>query len=49
VWPINRTAVVPREFLDFSLRPENPLAIDPAIISEQRANWLEIFSNIMLR
>jgi thiamine transport system substrate-binding protein len=49
VWPINRTAVVPREFLDFSLRPENPLTIDPAIISEQRANWLDIFSNIMLR
>jgi len=39
----------PESFWTSSLRPENPLAIDPAIISEQRANWLEIFSNIMLR
>ena len=49
VWPVNRTAVVPQEFLDFSLRPENPLSIDPVIIAKQRTNWLELFSNIMLR
>lgn len=49
VWPINNKASVPKEFLDYSLRPDNPLTIDPAIIAERRAEWLEQFSDIMLR
>ena len=49
VWPINNTASVPREFLDYALRPDNPLTIDPAVIAERRAEWLEQFSDIMLR
>jgi thiamine transport system substrate-binding protein len=49
VWPINNTASVPKEFLDYALRPDNPLAIDPAIIAKRRAEWLEQFSDIMLR
>ena len=49
VWPINNTASVPKEFLDYALRPDNPLTIDPAVIAERRAEWLEQFSDIMLR
>lgn len=49
VWPINRTATVPKEFLDYSLRPENPLTIPPSTIAQQRATWLDEFSDIMLR
>ena len=49
VWPINNTASLPREFLDYALRPDNPLTIDPAVIAERRAEWLEQFSDIMLR
>ena len=49
VWPINRTASVPKEFLDYSLRPENPLSIDPATIAARRAEWLDEFSEIVLR
>ncbi len=49
VWPINNTASVPKEFLDYALRPENPRTIDPAVIAERRAEWLEQFSDIMLR
>ncbi len=49
VWPINNTASVPKEFLDYALRPDNPLIIDPAVIAERRAEWLEQFSDIMLR
>jgi len=49
VWPINTTAEVPREFLDYALRPENPLMIDPATIAARRAEWLDQFSDIMLR
>ncbi len=49
VWPINNKAGVPKEFLDYALRPENPLTIGPAIIAQRRAEWLEQFSDIMLR
>ncbi|MBJ7504390.1 MAG: thiamine ABC transporter substrate-binding protein [Ilumatobacteraceae bacterium] len=49
VWPINNKASVPKEFLDYALRPENPLTIGPAIIAQRRAEWLEQFSDIMLR
>jgi thiamine transport system substrate-binding protein len=49
VWPINNTASVPKEFLDYALRPDNPLTIDPTIIAKRRAEWLEQFSDIMLR
>ena len=49
VWPINRLAEVPQEFLDYSLRPENPLTIEPAIIAARRAEWLDRFSDVMLR
>lgn len=49
VWPINRKADVPKEFLDYALRPESPLTIDPATIAERRAEWLDQFSDIMLR
>jgi len=49
VWPINNTASVPKEFLEYALRPDNPLTIDPAVIAERRAEWLEQFSDIMLR
>ena len=49
VWPINRTATVPKEFLDYSLRPENPLTIDPATIAANRVAWLDRFSDVVLR
>lgn len=49
VWPINNKASVPKEFLDYALRPDNPLTIGPAIIAQRRAEWLEQFSDIMLR
>jgi thiamine transport system substrate-binding protein len=49
VWPINKTATLPREFSDFALRPENPLTIDPATIAAKRAEWLDAFSDVMLR
>ncbi len=49
VWPINNKASVPKEFLDYALRPDNPLTIGPAIIAQRRDEWLEQFSDIMLR
>jgi thiamine transport system substrate-binding protein len=49
VWPSNRTAAVPQEFLDYSLRPENPLTLDPVVIAARRAEWLDVFSEVVLR
>lgn len=49
VWPINTTATVPEEFLAHSLRPANPLTIEPSVIAARRAQWLDRFSDIMLR
>jgi len=49
VWPINRTASVPKEFLEYSLRPENPLEVDPESIARRRAEWLDTFTEIVLR
>lgn len=49
VWPANRLAEVPREFLDHSLRPEKPLTVDPNTISLRRTEWLDRFSDVMLR
>ena len=49
VWPINTNSNVPQEFLDYALRPENPLTIDPVVIATRRAEWLDQFSDIMLR
>lgn len=49
VWPINTKANVPREFTEFALRPDNPLTIAPATIAAKRAEWLDAFSNVMLR
>ncbi|MFM7898329.1 MAG: thiamine ABC transporter substrate binding subunit [Actinomycetota bacterium] len=49
VWPINNTAQVPQEFTEFALRPDNPLFIAPATIAAQRVEWLDAFSNVMLR
>lgn len=49
VWPSNRNATVPQEFLDYSLRPENPLILDPTIIAARRAEWLDTFSDVVLR
>lgn len=49
VWPINRIATVPQEFLDYSSRSTNPLAVPPEVIAAKRAEWLDQFSNVMLR
>lgn len=49
VWPINRIATVPQEFLDYSSRSTNSLAIPPEVIAAKRAEWLDQFSNVMLR
>lgn len=49
VWPINTTAKIPQEFVDFSVKPDKPLTITPETIAAKRAEWLDVFSNVMLR
>ena len=49
VYPANKKAVLPAEFLRYSLRPELPLQIDPKLIAENLTAWLDIFTNKVLR
>ena len=49
VWPVNLRASLPQEFLDYSLRPENPLSLDPATIAARREEWLDQFTDVVLR
>ena len=49
VYPANKKAVLPAEFLRYSLRPELPLQIDPKLIAENLTTWLDIFTNKVLR
>ncbi|MEY3414343.1 MAG: hypothetical protein RJA79_1218 [Actinomycetota bacterium] len=49
VYPANKKAVLPAEFLRYSLRPELPLQIEPKLIAENLTTWLDIFTNKVLR
>lgn len=49
VYPVRTGIALPEEFVRYSLRPERPLALDPARIARERAGWLEEFTRIVLR
>ncbi len=49
VYPVNKNAKLPEDFLKYSLRPESPLQLDPDLIANNLLNWLETFTNIVLR
>ena len=49
VYPVNKNAELPEDFLKYSMRPESPLQLDPDLIAKNLLNWLETFTNIVLR
>lgn len=49
VYPVNREVVLPNEFVRYSMRPENPLTIPPDEIAARRNEWLEQYTQIVLR
>lgn len=49
VYPVNKNATLPEAFTKYSLRPENPLSMDPNVIAEHRTAWLDEWTQIVLR
>jgi len=48
VYPVNTSAVLPEAFTMYSLRPENPLSLEPQIIAQNRTAWLDEWTRIVL-
>ncbi len=49
VYPVNMNVTLPDAFTKYSLRPENPLSLDPNVIAEHRTAWLDEWTQIVLR
>ena len=49
VYPANKKAKLPEDFVKYSLRPESPLQLDPDLISRSLLIWLDEFTDIVLR
>lgn len=49
VYPVNLSAILPEAFTKYSLRPENPLTLEPSVIAEHRTAWLDEWTQIVLR
>ena len=48
VYPVNTSAVLPEAFTKYSLRPENPLSLEPQVIAQNRSAWLDEWTRIVL-
>jgi len=49
VFPVNETAVLPPEFIQYSPIPANPAMLSPADIAANRERWIEAWTNVVLR
>ena len=49
VYPARTDATLPPEFNDFAVRPTQPLAVSPAEIEAHSKDWIDAWTNIVLR
>jgi thiamine transport system substrate-binding protein len=49
VFPVDDSVELPADWAEFAQRPEEPLAVDPAEIAENRDAWLTEWSDIVSR
>ncbi len=49
VFPVVEGISLPEEFTDYAEIPENPAALDPARIEENREAWIQAWAEVMLR
>lgn len=47
VFPANRNAALPREFIDHAVIPENPARFDAEYIAENRDRWIDQWIEVM--
>ena len=49
VYPVNTAVELPPEFTEFSVVPDDPYTLDPATIDAHRDDWIETWTNTVLR
>ena len=49
VFPVNRDAVLQKEFVDFLAVPEEPALLDSARIADNRERWIREWTEVVLR
>jgi thiamine transport system substrate-binding protein len=49
VFPVNEDAELPEVFVEHAVLPEDPLELDPAVIGENREEWIEAWTATVLR
>ena len=49
VFPVATDAVLPAVFTDHAVVPEAPLSLDPATVAANRRDWVERWTDIVLR
>jgi thiamine transport system substrate-binding protein len=49
VFPILEGAELPDVFAEFALIPDNPATLDPELIDENREEWIQSWTEVMLR
>jgi len=49
VFPVNEGATPPPEFVDFSVVPSDPLRVDPRDIETNREQWIDTWTDIVVR
>ncbi len=49
VFPVVQDVELPEVFLAHAAIPEQPAAVDPALIEEEREEWIQAWSEVMLR
>jgi thiamine transport system substrate-binding protein len=46
VFPANQEATLPSEFIEYTVIPDNPVQMDPALIESNRQSWLEQWADV---
>lgn len=49
VFPVNRKAALPEEFVAWATIPAEPASLDPAEIEANRERWIETWTDVVLR
>ena len=48
VFPVDPDVELPPEFVDFAVVPASPRSIDPAVIDENRSDWIDEWTELVL-
>lgn len=49
VFPVNQDVELPSEFVEFATIPDDPLTLDPGVIAANREDWIDTWTDVVLR